>query len=142
MRRPTPPDASSVRPRRLRRCAGMGAAAILALCTATRASAQAPAEGAAPPAGAPPPATPPAPVNVTPPVVLTHVDAVYPPSSLKERKHADVVLVVTVDVDGHVSKIDVAESGGPDLDEAALVAVRQCAFAPAMRDGTPLARRD
>jgi TonB family protein len=64
-------------------------------------------------------------------VVVTHVDAVYPPSGLKERKHADVVLVVTVDVDGHVSKADVAESGGADLDEAAIVAVRQWTFVPA-----------
>ncbi|MGH7436207.1 MAG: TonB family protein, partial [Polyangiaceae bacterium] len=79
--------------------------------------------------------------SVTPPVVVTHVDAVYPPSSLKERKHADVVLVVTVDVDGHVSKADVAESGGADLDEAAIVAVRQWTFVPAKRGEVPVASR-
>jgi TonB family protein len=79
--------------------------------------------------------------EVTPPVVVTHVDAVYPPSSLKERKHADVVLVITVDVDGHVSKADVIESGGADLDEAAIVAVRQWTFVPAMRAGAPVASR-
>jgi TonB family protein len=78
---------------------------------------------------------------VTPPVVLTHVDAVYPPSTLAERRHADVVLTVTVDVDGHVSKVDVASSGGDDLDQAALVAVRQWTFVPAKRDGRSVASR-
>lgn len=79
--------------------------------------------------------------GVTPPVVVQHVDAVYPPSALGERKHADVVLTVTVDADGHVSKVDVAQSGGADLDEAAVVAARQWTFVPAMRDGKPLASR-
>jgi len=78
---------------------------------------------------------------VKPPVVVTHVDAVYPPSALKERKHADVVLNVTVDADGHVSKVDVVESGGADLDEAAVVAARQWTFVPAMRGDKPVASR-
>ncbi len=79
--------------------------------------------------------------EVVPPVVVHHVDAVYPPSALEERKHADVVLTVTIDVDGHVSKVDVIESGGPDLDEAAIVAAREWTFVPAMRDGRAVASR-
>jgi TonB family protein len=79
--------------------------------------------------------------DLTPPVVIQHVDAVYPPSALAERLHADVVLTVTVDADGHVSKVDVAQSGGVDLDEAAIVAAHQWTFVPAMRDGKPLASR-
>jgi iron complex outermembrane recepter protein len=82
-----------------------------------------------------------APPAVTPPVVLQHVDAVYPPSALAERKHADVVLTVTVDADGHVSKVDVVESAGADLDDAAVVAARQWTFVPAKRDGKPVASR-
>ncbi len=81
------------------------------------------------------------PQNTVPPQVLTHVDAVYPESALKERKHADVVLAVTVDADGHVSKVDVLESGGADLDEAATVAARQWTFVPAMRNDKPVASR-
>jgi TonB family protein len=79
--------------------------------------------------------------NVVPPTVVSHVDAVYPPAALAERKHADVVLAVTVDADGHVSKIDVLESGGPVLDEAAIVAARQWMFVPAKRDGQAVASR-
>ncbi|MGD0675783.1 MAG: TonB family protein [Polyangiaceae bacterium] len=78
---------------------------------------------------------------VTPPSVIDHVDPVYPASALKERKHVDVILTVTVDADGHVSKITVAQSGGADLDEAAIVAARRWTFVPAMRDGKPLASR-
>ena len=80
-------------------------------------------------------------VQVTPPVVVEHVDAVYPPSALADRRHADVVLAVTVDTDGHVSKVEVLESGGPDLDEAAIVAARQWTFVPAMKGDKPVASR-
>jgi TonB family protein len=79
--------------------------------------------------------------EVTPPDVIQHVDAIYPPSALTDRKHADVVLAVTVDADGHVSKVDVLQSGGADLDEAAVVAARQWTFVPAMRGGKPVASR-
>lgn len=78
---------------------------------------------------------------VTPPSVLTHVDPVYPASALASRKHEDVVLAVTIDADGHVTKVDVLESGGSDLDEAAILAARQWTFVPAMRGGKPVASR-
>ena len=91
---------------------------------------------------APAPAQP-APSNedVTPPSVLTHVDAQYPASARASRKHGDVVLALTIDADGHVSKVDVFESGGADLDEAAIIAARQWTFVPAKRGGKPLASR-
>jgi TonB family protein len=86
--------------------------------------------------------TPPhVPANVTPPVVRSHVDAVYPSSAIAAGKHGDVVLTVTIDADGHVSKVDVAQSGGADLDEAATSAARQWTFEPALRDGKPVASR-
>jgi iron complex outermembrane receptor protein len=98
----------------------------------------APNEARAQPSGSPAPA--PA-EDVTPPTVKTHVDAVYPTSSLAEREHGDVVLALTVDVDGHVSKVDVLESGGAGFDEAAIVAARQWTFAPAKRAGRPIPSR-
>ncbi|MCL2448623.1 MAG: TonB family protein, partial [Polyangiaceae bacterium] len=79
--------------------------------------------------------------TVTPPVVIRHVDAVYPPSAIAQAKDADVVLALTVDTDGHVTKVDVIQSGGADLDEAAIVAGRQWTFVPAMRGGRPVASR-
>lgn len=79
--------------------------------------------------------------EVSPPTVLSHVDAQYPGSALTTRKHADVVLAVTVDVHGHVIKVDLVESGGDDLDEAAIIAVRQWTFVPAKRGDRAVASR-
>jgi len=97
--RPCPPPRSRVALR----------AAIVALGIVTgfapAASAQTPGPHA-PAAGA---------AEVKPPTVDQHVDAVYPASALASRKHGDVVLLLTVDQNGHVSKVDVASSGGADL---------------------------
>jgi iron complex outermembrane receptor protein len=90
------------------------------------ARAQQPRPGVGSPAPAPAAST-------VPPVVRTHVDPVYPPEALVNRVHGDVMLALTVDTDGHVSKVDVLESGGAALDEAALVAARQWTFVPAIR---------
>ena len=79
--------------------------------------------------------------EVTPPTVLTHVDAEYPPPALVKHEHADVIVAATVDVDGHVSKTDVLQSGGAHLDQAAIIAARQWTFAPAKRRGIPIASR-
>jgi iron complex outermembrane recepter protein len=79
-----------------------------------------------------------APAEVRPPQVVKRVDAIYPPSA---GRHADVVLNVTVDAEGHVAKAEVTESGGAEMDEAALEAVRQWTFHPATRGGLPVASR-
>jgi TonB family protein len=87
-------------------------------------------------------AQPPAPTPVvTAPVVLSHVDAVYPASAVPTAQHIDVVLAVTVDADGNVSRVDVLESGGDAVDEAAKTAVRQWKFRPATRGGQPIKSR-
>jgi TonB family protein len=83
---------------------------------------------------------PPAP-EVRPPQVIDRVDAIYPTSAMKERRHADVVLNVTVDIEGHVTKVDIIESGGPDMDDAARAAVSQWTFHPALRAGEPVKSR-
>lgn len=79
--------------------------------------------------------------TVTPPVAITHVDAQYPASALAQRRHGDVTLALTVDADGKVSKVEVIESGGADLDEAAIFAARQWTFEPAKKNGRPVASR-
>jgi len=79
--------------------------------------------------------------ELKPPTAIEHVDAVYPESAVAERKHATVTLIVTIDAAGHVTDVEVAESGGADLDEAASVAARKWVFAPATRDGKPVPSR-
>jgi iron complex outermembrane receptor protein len=81
------------------------------------------------------------PPDVRPPQVVDRVDAVYPPAELPHRRHADAVLNVTVDADGHVTRADVIETGGADMDEAAHAAILQWTFHPALRAGQPVASR-
>lgn len=113
-------------------------AAFAASTLAKNAHAQETPPAPTPPAHAPSP-TPSD--EITPPTVITHVDAQYPPSARAARKHGDVMLALTVDADGHVSKVDVLESGGADLDEAAVVAARQWTFVPAKKNGRAHASR-
>jgi iron complex outermembrane receptor protein len=49
--------------------------------------------------------------------------------------------LVTVRADGSVGDVEVAVSAGPELDEAATVALRQWRFEPARRGGEPFASR-
>lgn len=79
--------------------------------------------------------------GLTPPHVLDHVDPAYPPELLARGIEATVTLFVTVERDGTVGAVSVAESGGAAFDEAALAAVRTWRFAPALRDGSPVRAR-
>ncbi|MFO0659990.1 MAG: TonB family protein [Polyangiaceae bacterium] len=81
------------------------------------------------------------PTDLTRPVVKTHVDAVYPESALKERRHADVEVDVDIDEEGHVTNVSIHKSGGADLDEAAMKAARAWTFDPATRHGRPIAAK-
>lgn len=78
---------------------------------------------------------------VTPPVVRTKVDAVYPVAPEVKRDPADVLLFVTVDSDGSVSDVVVANSGGAAFDEAAVAAAKQWTFVPAHRGEEAISSR-
>jgi TonB family protein len=88
-----------------------------------------------------PPAAPPAAPSAVPPKEISHVDAVYPADLVASGVHADVVLIVTIDAEGHVSDIEVRQSGGAELDAAASDAMRKWLFSPALRDGKPVSSR-
>ncbi|HEY1957929.1 MAG TPA: TonB family protein [Polyangiaceae bacterium] len=77
--------------------------------------------------------------EITHPVVVHQVDAVYPESMAPQ--HADVILLVTLDADGKVTDVRIANSGGAAFDEAAVLAVHQWTFSPATRNGKPFAAR-
>lgn len=84
---------------------------------------------------------PPAPRTLVAPVVKHHTEAVYPPSQVASARDVTVVLVTTIDAEGHVIDAKVEASQGAEFDEAALVAVRQWEFFPAERNGKPVAAR-
>ena len=70
---------------------------------------------------------------------LTHFEhADYPAEAEKSGLQADVVLKLTVDRDGNVTKADVAEPAGNGFDEAAKAAALKFKFKPATRDGVPI----
>jgi iron complex outermembrane recepter protein len=76
-----------------------------------------------------------------PPRVLESVSPLYPASHLSHGEHPTVVLKATILADGKVADLTVEHSAGPDFDEAALAAVRQWRFAPALRGSEPIASR-
>lgn len=76
--------------------------------------------------------------SITPPEALIRVDALYPPEALHQRREGTVTLLVTVETDGSVSDARVAASAGEDLDQAALTAIRQWRFRPALAGERPV----
>ncbi|MFI5181390.1 MAG: energy transducer TonB [Thermoanaerobaculia bacterium] len=77
--------------------------------------------------------------EVTGPKEISRVRAVYPPASWKARKSGLVVIEAVIDATGGVTRAEVIHRADPELDEAALSAVRQWRYEPATRDGKPVA---
>ncbi|MDB4960288.1 MAG: TonB family protein / TonB-dependent receptor [Myxococcales bacterium] len=77
----------------------------------------------------------------TPPTIATFVPADYPTAARDAGREASVELEVTVGADGRVLDARVLALVGDGFDEAALAAVRQFVFAPAIKDGAPIAAR-
>lgn len=86
-------------------------------------------------------ATPQATPDVSPPLVLSRVDARYPSDALLARRGGQVTLTVVVLSDGSVGEVEVSASAGAELDQAAVIAVRQWRFTPAMRGGLAVASK-
>jgi protein TonB len=104
-----------------------------------------PDEVAADPASVRPYAAPPAPVFVpatrvsTGPRVLREVKPEYPAAAREAGVEGDVVLLLRIEADGRVSGVKVLSGPGYGLEDAASRAAWNLRFAPATRDGTPVA---
>lgn len=81
------------------------------------------------------------PAATTPPTIATFVRADYPAAARDAGREAAVELEVTIGVDGQVIDARVLAPAGDGFDEAALAAVRQFVFTPAIKDGQPIAAR-
>src|SRR5262249_17507343 len=90
---------------------------------------------------APPPAPPP--VTVTPPRLVKDEGAEYPASALREgfRDAVQVTVVLEIGADGKVTKAAVEAAVGHGFDEAAVAAAARLVFAPAQRNGRPVASK-
>jgi len=127
-------------------CRGFSApVAALVLLVLGRAHAQ--SDGAVPRGGsgalveAPADEAAPAKPVVKEPELQTFANATYPPEAMKQGIEANVRLVLTIDKEGAVKKAEVAESVGNGFDEAAVEAALKFRFAPATRDGKPIAAK-
>ncbi|MDH5491771.1 MAG: TonB family protein, partial [Myxococcales bacterium] len=78
---------------------------------------------------------------ITAPVLLERVEARYPPAALEEGREGTLQLLITVEADGGVGEVRVLSPLAPDLEAAAIEAVRRWRFRPAMREGRPIASR-
>jgi TonB family protein len=76
--------------------------------------------------------------GITPPVVEKRVDPVYPEEYRRARVAGLVVLEAAVSQAGTVENVGIIKSLAPGLDMAAVNAVRQWRFKPAMKDGKPV----
>jgi TonB family protein len=76
---------------------------------------------------------------VTVPRVTYSPDPKYPKQARKAHKEGVVVLSVVVGGDGRTRDIKVVRGLSPELDEAAMDAVKEWKFAPAMKEGNPVA---
>jgi TonB family protein len=65
----------------------------------------------------------------------------YPETAASAEVEATVDVLVDLDINGEVGKIEIARWAGFGLDEATIQTVRQLHFFPAMRNGTPIPLR-
>ena len=74
------------------------------------------------------------------PAVLKQVQPKYPEEASKKGIQGDVMLKVRVNEKGMPVDVTVSknETGSPELGEAAVTAVKQWTFKPAMKKGTPV----
>ena len=76
--------------------------------------------------------------DVEPPRKIKDVKPVYPPGAVTDRARGTVIIEATIGTDGKVTAAKVLNSI-PQLDQAALDAVRQWEFAPSRLNGVPVA---
>jgi TonB family protein len=75
------------------------------------------------------------------PLCMEIKKAVYPEVALTQRIQGDVELEATIDPTGHVSAVRVVRSVMPEIDDAAVTAVRQSTFRPGMKNGRPVSAK-
>ncbi|MGB0647587.1 MAG: energy transducer TonB, partial [Bradymonadia bacterium] len=84
-----------------------------------------------------PPAKTQGPTLTKAPKVKTFVEAQYPEKAKTDKIAGDVILAITINLDGSVSDPEVVQTLTPELDAAALEAVKQFVFEPAEFDNKP-----
>lgn len=89
----------------------------------------------------PPPPAPPREPRTLRPEKIHHVDAEYTWAAREARIQGVIILELEIDAEGRVRDPVVVKPLGYGLDEAAIEAVSQWRYKPAMEDGRPVATR-
>jgi TonB family protein len=76
--------------------------------------------------------------GITPPKKISGATPQYSEAARKEQVQGSVLLSALVGEDGTVQDVKLETSLHPDLDQAAMDAVRSWRFEPAMKDGAPI----
>ncbi len=78
--------------------------------------------------------------DITMPELLSKVEPIYPHDARDARVGGKVILQAVIREDGTVGNVEVLTraEGWPSLDEAAIAAVRQRTYRPALKDGRPV----
>jgi TonB family protein len=77
--------------------------------------------------------------DVTPPKLLVKNEPTYTDAARDAKIQGAVVLSVIIEATGRIEEVTVVRSLDPDLDANAITAVRTWEFAPAQRNGEPVA---
>lgn len=77
--------------------------------------------------------------QISPPVLLSHVKPDYPLSARRAGKQGKAVITLVIGIDGAVTEAKIIRGLSPDLDQAALEAVRRWRYRPARMNGRPVA---
>jgi len=76
--------------------------------------------------------------EITHPVLVDKVDPAYPPSAREEKVMGTVIVETVISEEGAVEEIEVLESADERLSAAAVEAIKQWRFEPALCDGDPV----
>jgi TonB family protein len=122
---------------RSRPLAILGAAVATALAVALAAAPARAQDYPIEPFPEPKQAPPAAPKLTKAPQLLKATEPVYPPEAFAAGLKADVTMMIDLDADGKVTKVEVTQAAGHGFDEAAVEAVKASTFSPAEVDGKP-----
>jgi TonB family protein len=77
--------------------------------------------------------------GLTQPSILRKVEPKYPKKTAKKKIAGTVKLTIVISAEGRAEDdVKIEKSLDPDLDESAIIAVKQWVFKPAMKDGAPV----
>jgi TonB family protein len=76
--------------------------------------------------------------DVIAPKLLSHVEPAYPKAARRELIEGVVILEAVIDASGNVTNVSVRKSVHPLIDKAAVHAVRQWRYSPAILNGRPV----